>query len=91
MDTDYWIDRRRTGCRYNTCRFVDFRRDCPGTQRLGNMMLTGYLLKVGYEVLATPLTYLVINWLKRAEDSDAFDRHENFNPFSFSEAAARED
>jgi len=52
---------------------------------LGNMILTGYLLKVGYEVLATPLTYLVIHWLKRAEGSDAFDRHENFNPFSFSQ------
>ena len=58
---------------------------------LGNMMLTSYLLKVGYEVLATPLTYLVIRWLKRAEGSDVFDRHENFNPFSFSQTAARED
>jgi uncharacterized integral membrane protein (TIGR00697 family) len=58
---------------------------------LGNMMLTGYLLKVGYEVLATPLTYFVIHWLKKAEHSDVFDRHENFNPFSFSQAAANED
>jgi queuosine precursor transporter len=50
-----------------------------------NIIVTGYALKVGYEVLATPLTYLVINWLKRAEQSDAFDRHESFNPFSFAE------
>jgi queuosine precursor transporter len=49
-----------------------------------NMIVTGYLLKVGYEVLATPMTYLVIDWLKRAENADAFDRHESFNPFSFS-------
>ena len=49
------------------------------------MIATGYLLKVGYEVIATPLTYLVINWLKTAEHSDAFDRHESFNPFSFAE------
>jgi len=48
-----------------------------------NTMATGYVLKVGYEVIATPLTYLVINWLKRAEQSDAFDRHQSFNPFSF--------
>jgi uncharacterized integral membrane protein (TIGR00697 family) len=48
-----------------------------------NTMATGYCLKVGYEVIATPLTYLVINWLKRTEHSDAFDRHQNFNPFSF--------
>jgi uncharacterized integral membrane protein (TIGR00697 family) len=43
----------------------------------------GYGLKVGYEVLATPITYLVINRLKRSEKTDAFDRHENFNPFIF--------
>jgi queuosine precursor transporter len=49
-----------------------------------NAILTGYALKVGYEVLATPLTYLVIRRLKIAEQSDIFDRNENFNPFSFS-------
>jgi uncharacterized integral membrane protein (TIGR00697 family) len=48
-----------------------------------NTMATGYVLKVGYEVIATPLTYLVINLLKRTEQSDAFDRHQSFNPFSF--------
>ncbi len=52
---------------------------------LANMIATGYALKVGYEVLATPLTYLVINALKKAEQADAFDRHESFNPFSFAE------
>ena len=50
---------------------------------LGNIIVTGYLLKVAYEVLATPITYLVIGWLKRSEGSDPFDRDENFNPFSF--------
>ncbi|MCU1224456.1 MAG: hypothetical protein JWQ42_2549 [Edaphobacter sp.] len=50
---------------------------------LANMIVTGYALKVGYEVLATPLTYLVINRLKKVEHADAFDRHESFNPFSF--------
>ena len=50
---------------------------------MGNMILTGYFLKVGYEILATPLTYLVINWLKRSENADAFDRTESFNPFAF--------
>ena len=53
-----------------------------------NIMATGYALKVGYEVIATPLTYLVVNWLKRTEHSDAFDRHESFNPFSFAEKAS---
>ena len=55
-----------------------------------NIIATGYALKVGYEVIATPLTYLVINWLKRAERADAFDRHESFNPFSFTEKSRRD-
>ena len=54
-----------------------------GVHTLLRIIATGYLLKVAYEVLATPITYLVIHWLKRAEGSDAFDRHETFNPFSF--------
>ncbi len=45
----------------------------------------GYLLKVAYEVLATPVTYLVVNGLKRAEGVDTFDSHTNFNPFRFGE------
>ena len=46
-----------------------------------NMIVTGYALKVAYEVLATPVTYAVVGWLKRAEQSDVFDRDEDFNPF----------
>jgi queuosine precursor transporter len=55
---------------------------------LVNIIATGYVLKVGYEILATPMTYLVINWLKRVEQADAFDRHESFNPFSFAEKSS---
>lgn len=50
-----------------------------------NLMVTSYALKVSYEVLATPLTYLIIHWLKSSEGADAFDRGANFNPFSFSD------
>jgi uncharacterized integral membrane protein (TIGR00697 family) len=49
--------------------------------KLFQIIWQGYLLKVAYEVLATPLTYLVVNWLKRAEGVDTFDSHTNFNPF----------
>ena len=45
------------------------------------MIVTEYLLKVAYEVLATPFTYLVIAILKRAEHSDPFDATESFSPF----------
>jgi uncharacterized PurR-regulated membrane protein YhhQ (DUF165 family) len=55
---------------------------------LGNIIVTGYLLKVAYEALATPITYAVIGWLKRSEGSDPFDRNENFNPFRFGERDA---
>src|ERR1019366_7328630 len=32
-----------------------------------NIIVTGYLLKVGYEVVATPITYIVIGWRKTGE------------------------
>jgi hypothetical protein len=51
--------------------------------KLFQIIWQGYLLKVAYEVLATPVTYLVVNWLKRAEHVDTFDTHTNFNPFRF--------
>ncbi len=47
------------------------------------VIVEGYLLKVAYEILATPLTYLAVGWLKRTEGADAFDAHTNFNPFRF--------
>jgi len=46
-----------------------------------NLIVSGYLGKVLYEVLATPLTYAVVNFLKRHEGVDTFDRRTNFNPF----------
>jgi len=41
-----------------------------------------YLLKVGWEALMTPFTYRVVNFLKRAESEDYFDRATDFTPFS---------
>ncbi|MGD0648019.1 MAG: queuosine precursor transporter [Acidobacteriaceae bacterium] len=57
--------------------------------KLFQIIWQGYLLKVAYEVLATPVTYLVVNWLKRAEHVDTFDTHTNFNPFRFAETKGR--
>jgi len=53
-----------------------------------NMIISGYLGKVLYEAAATPLTYLVVNGLKRAEGIDVFDRGTNFNPFARGTAGA---
>lgn len=46
------------------------------------LILSSYLFKVVYEALATPLTYVVVHWLKRMEEVDTFDRGTNFNPFA---------
>lgn len=48
---------------------------------LGQMMLYQYLFKVTFEVVATPLTYAVVGWLKRTEQMDAFDEGISYNPF----------
>jgi uncharacterized integral membrane protein (TIGR00697 family) len=46
------------------------------------VMITNYCLKVGWEVLATPLTYRVVAVLKQAENEDYYDRDTRFTPFS---------
>lgn len=46
-----------------------------------NLMATIYVFKVLYEILATPLTYRVVGFLKRAENEDVYDKHTDFNPF----------
>ncbi|MBC8098457.1 MAG: queuosine precursor transporter [Armatimonadetes bacterium] len=48
---------------------------------LPSLMLTNYVLKVGIEVLLTPITLPVIAALKRAEGEDFYDYQTRFNPF----------
>lgn len=52
----------------------------PGV--LATAIVTQWLVKSGYEALATPLTYLVVNFLKRREGIDVYDRQITLNPFS---------
>jgi len=40
-----------------------------------------FILKTGYEILATPLTYVLVRRLKRVEKSDPFDTKTDFSPF----------
>ena len=49
-----------------------------------SVMIANYCLKVGWEVVVTPVTYRVVDALKRAEGEDYFDRDTNFTPFSLS-------
>jgi uncharacterized integral membrane protein (TIGR00697 family) len=45
------------------------------------LVLTNYLFKCSIEALMTPITYFVVNGLKRREQEDYYDRGTNFSPF----------
>jgi len=49
---------------------------------------TQYCLKSGWEIVAAPLTYRVVAFLKRAENEDYYDTDTNFTPFSLKPCAA---
>jgi uncharacterized integral membrane protein (TIGR00697 family) len=49
---------------------------------LGNQILTIWVIKVIWEVAATPLTYLVVGYLKRREQLDVYDVDTDFNPLA---------
>jgi hypothetical protein len=48
---------------------------------LASAIVTQWLVKSVCEALATPLTYAVVNFLKRAEGIDHYDLGTRFNPF----------
>lgn len=50
---------------------------------LFTIIVSNYIFKVLLEVAFTPLTYKIVNTLKRAEGVDYYDRKTNFNPFLF--------
>ena len=48
-----------------------------------SLTITNYIFKVLIEVSVTPLTYWLVNTLKRVEDVDIFDQEMSFTPFKF--------
>lgn len=46
------------------------------------LIASEYVIKVAYEVLATPFTYKIVGWLKRKEGIDVYDRNINYSPFA---------
>lgn len=54
-----------------------------------NLIISGYLIKVVYETVMTPVTYAVVGYLKRAEGVNHFDYQTNFSPFAFRKASAQ--
>jgi queuosine precursor transporter len=51
-------------------------------------ILTQWVFKVSYEVVATPFTYLVVGFLKRREHLDTYDYRTNFSPVLWQRVAA---
>jgi hypothetical protein len=45
------------------------------------VLLTQWALKVGWEVLLTPVTYALVGFLKRREGIDVYDTDTDFTPF----------
>ena len=52
------------------------------THDVGKVLLTNWAMKVGWEVLLTPLTYAVVGYLKRREGVEVFDEGTKFSPFA---------
>jgi uncharacterized PurR-regulated membrane protein YhhQ (DUF165 family) len=48
-------------------------------------ILAQWVVKSAYEAAVTPLTYIVVNFLKRKEGMDVFDYNTRFNPLLFGE------
>ncbi|MFA6301426.1 MAG: queuosine precursor transporter [Candidatus Paceibacterota bacterium] len=52
----------------------------PGSLLL-TVIISNYIFKTAIEVLFTPATYKVVNFLKRKENEDYYDVDTDFNPF----------
>ncbi len=46
------------------------------------VMISNYCIKVLWEIVNTPITYAIVNYLKKVEQEDYFDTKTNFTPFS---------
>lgn len=55
-----------------------------------SVIVSNYIIKVLYEVAATPITYKVVAYLKRTEGVDVYDHGTNFNPFIIEQISAKE-
>jgi uncharacterized integral membrane protein (TIGR00697 family) len=61
--------------------FVAFYGRMPQSHLIA-VMFTQYALKSAWEIIAAPVTYRVVSFLKKAENEDYYDRDTNFTPFS---------
>ncbi len=52
---------------------------------LATLIVSQWLVKSAYEAVATPITYAVVNFLKRSEKRDYYDHNTNFSPLVWRE------
>ena len=71
---------------FGTLAFVG---EVPGPV-LREIVWHNWVLKVAYETLATPVTYAIVNYLKRIEGVDHYDHDTNWNPLGFGGRTATE-
>ncbi len=50
---------------------------------LRGVIISETMFKIGFEILATPLTYLIIKYLKKKEGIDHYDKKTNFTPLKY--------
>jgi hypothetical protein len=63
--------------------FIAFYGTMPASL-LVSVILSNYIFKCAVEILFTPLTYLLVNFLKIRENEDVYDKGISYNPFSLS-------
>lgn len=51
------------------------------TTDIFKLTLSAMFLKISWEIALTPVTYFLVNKLKKAENEDYYDRDTNFSPF----------
>ncbi len=59
---------------------IAFYGTIPGSTLMA-VIISNYIFKVGFEIVATPVTYVVVGFLKKNENVDVYDYKTNFNPF----------
>jgi uncharacterized PurR-regulated membrane protein YhhQ (DUF165 family) len=51
--------------------------------QLITVMISNYIFKCLVEIVCTPLTYLLVGFLKKKENTDVYDHGINYSPFTF--------
>jgi hypothetical protein len=49
------------------------------------LILTQTAMKTGYEIIALPLTNVLVKWVKKHEDTDVYDKGISYNPLKIND------